>query len=710
MILDNLNKKYFDREFSQEKKCFNLAQIAVMVVYALLVYESLLLRYNYKCLMIVSIGWLVTYGFFYVGKITERYVATAIIIAAILNLFVLPGVYVINKKVISGVMISFMFGMLYCVISLTGVIMFIALFISLASFVSAVIYVGSRYQGYLSYTIATTGLTAFEQISTTVITGLLCGICVKKLMNIYNEEQDKASETVKRSELSSDSKDTFLANMSHEIRTPMNAILGTSQLLLESDLEDEQDKVLNILNATNALLSSINDMLDITRIETGVITIEEEEYDFADMLTDIINMISIRVMDRNIEFVVNVDADIPRKLYGDGKRIRQIFINILNNAVKYTKDGTITLTVRREVYLEDEILITATVKDTGVGIKDADKERLFVEFERLDTVNDGLENVEGTGLGLSICKEILKTMGGDISFDSVYGEGTEFYFRVPQKLLKSGDEIVEVENIGVRRPEFENFKVLLFEKTEECDNTIASALDSMGIESESAFGVEMFRSMLMRNSYSHAIVDRANYLAMEDFLRNHLHKTKLIVVTDINKTEIKGCPGAVLIRPIYTANLSDYFAGKRHSLIRRINVRGNFIAPSAKVMTVDDNITNLHVVESILSKYQMKVYTASGGKEALLKLEQEEVDLIFLDYMMPGMDGVDTLKRIREIDADWAKKVPIVCLTANAVGGVREMLLSEGFDDYISKPIEMSKLERTIIKFLPESYIESISE
>lgn len=692
-------------EFSQEKKCFNLASIAVLILYAYFSFVSVLFRSDSVVVALLLLSGAFSYALFYIGTITENYTIVSVVTAVLLNIIVIPISYISNKELFSSITIMYVFGMLYVVIAMVGTLMCIMLILTFVTALSSMVYLYNNY-GVGQYNNGNLNSIFFiNTLLTLVVVGNIAGFCVRKLMVIYEQEQIKATYIVKNSEFMSDSKDTFLSNMSHEIRTPMNAILGTSQLLLENDLdEDARDKVLNILNATNALLSSINDMLDITHIETGIITVEEEEYDFGEMLSDIINMISVRVMDRNIEFVVQTDANIPKLLYGDGKRIRQLFINLLNNAVKYTKEGSITLSVKRQDISEEEMMLVASIKDTGVGIKEVDKNKLFDEFKRLDISTTGLGNVEGTGLGLFICKEITKAMNGSIEFDSTYGEGTEFSFEVPQKLIKGTENIVTADE------RYKDYKVLLFEKSEKCDEAISNGLESLGIVVDSAFGTEMFRSMFMAGDYTHIILDRKNYETLQEFLSTRLKDTKLLIVTDINQTDASGIPGAILVRPVYAHNLNDYFSGKRHSQIRRINVRGNFIAPDATVMTVDDNLTNLQVVEKILSKYKMKVLTASGGREALLKLENEKVDMIFLDYMMPDMDGVDTLKNIRAMKEEWTDTVPIVALTANAVGGVREMLLSEGFDDYISKPIEISKLERSILKFLPEDYIKISDE
>lgn len=701
-MYEELYQKYFHKDFSAGKRCFFLAGFSSVAMVITMMITSVVLRAGFTTVFFQFLALILLVVNVYFGQQSERYVLCSAFLGFFVNLVYLPSMYVFRNELICGIIVYSIFGTLLCAIAMEGVAMLVSIITVLCfyAFCFYYVYINNDPLAYLS--ISSVKLLIEMEIAT-VFCGLVGGFCMKKKVEFYSQETEKAKNKMAEAENTSEAKNIFLSNISHEIRTPMNAILGTSQLLLGADISDmAKDKVMNILNACNALLSTVNDLLDFSRIESGDITIEEEEYNLEELLSDIINMISIRVMDRQIEFLVDIKPEVPDLLYGDSKRLRQIFINILNNSVKYTKEGYIYLMVDAETIAPNKINLKVAVRDTGIGIKPEDKDRIFRDFERIDTKDSGLDGVEGTGLGLSICKSIVTAMNGDISFESTYGVGTEFRFSVPQIIVGYEDEFADVDKSQIR--------VLVFEKNEECDKRLTDALDQCGVAVDSAIGAVMFRSSFMSGKYTHVFIDRNNYRDLKSFLGSHLGDAKLTVVTDINQTNVDGYQGTILVRPAHYKNVSAVIAGKSHNSIRKMSISGEFICPNARIMVVDDNLTNLQVVESILTKYQIQVFTASGGRECLYKLESEQVDLIFLDYMMPEMDGIDTLKAIRAVDKKWMTKVPIVALTANTVGGVREMLLSEGFDEYLSKPLEIDKLEKCLKIFLEDEMIKPVVE
>ena len=390
----------------------------------------------------------------------------------------------------------------------------------------------------------------------------------------------------KQAEKANQAKSIFLANISHEIRTPLNAVLGMTELILNKNINEEvRDDALSIKSAGNTLLKLIDDILDLSKIESGKLMIHESKYQLMDVLNDVIRMTNVKLKDKPVSLHTNISKDIPLNVYGDETRIRQILLNILYNATKFTNHGEITFTVN-STYEKNHVNLEFIIKDTGCGIDKEDISKIFKSFER--SKNAITNGVEGTGLGLAISKKIIETMGGTISVDSMYGVGSTFTIILPQKLYKKQEAL-------------------------ETSSTINSE------------------------------------------------------------------------NPI------------------------SFFANAAQVLIVDDNALNLKVVSNLLKQFKINVVQAFSGEECLSILENKRFDIIFLDYMMPVLDGSETLQRIRQLDGCSPEELPVIVLTANAIAGVREQLLSEGFSDYLSKPINLHDLSSMLKKWLPANNLQDIT-
>ncbi len=405
---------------------------------------------------------------------------------------------------------------------------------------------------------------------------------INTVNNILNMEKEKQEALI-----SNETKGKFLANMSHEIRTPINAVLGMDAMILrESKEEGIRDYALNIQNAGQTLLSLVNDILDFSKIESGKMEIIPVEYDLSSLIHDVVNMIMMRAEDKGLHMDLSVDSSLPFKLFGDEVRIRQILTNLLTNAVKYTKEGSIGLCVRGE-QSEDEIVLHFDIEDTGIGIKPEDIRKLFVRFERIEEERN--RDIEGTGLGMNITMQLLKLMGSDLKVESEYGVGSKFSFELRQKIISKepiGDLEARIKNLATQ--------------------------------------------------YTYDAV---------------------------------------------------------------------FVAPDAKLLVVDDNAMNRKVFRNLLKQTKVWVDETESGMECLELVKQGHYDMIFLDHMMPGMDGVETLHRMKKLSDYPCKDTPVIALTANAIQGAAEMYLKEGFDDFLSKPIQPEKLEKMIWEWLPKELI-----
>ncbi len=410
-----------------------------------------------------------------------------------------------------------------------------------------------------------------------------------------NEELAEANT---RLESASAAKSSFLANMSHEIRTPINAVLGMDEMILR-ECKDKQilEYANDIDSAGHQLLSLVNDILDFSKIESGKMELHPVEYELFSVMNDCYNMIFMRAKRKELEFIVENDPEIPAFLYGDEVRIRQVIMNLLTNAVKYTKDGSVRLIFNYEKIDDDNIKLIVSVKDTGIGISGENQKYLFDSFKRVDEKAN--RNIEGTGLGLSITRKFTEMMGGTVGVESVLYEGSTFTVQIPQK-----------------------------------------------------------------------IADRAT---VGPFAERLNHKSAQ-AEEDADKA-------------------------------REEEKKDRFTAPRARILVVDDVKMNLNVVRLLLKNTGMQIDLASSGEECLKYTLVKRYDIILMDHMMPIMDGIEALHKIREQADGLNTDTPVVALTANALVGAQEMYLDEGFVSYISKPVKSIDLEAALVKLLPKDKI-----
>ena len=409
---------------------------------------------------------------------------------------------------------------------------------------------------------------------------LLVGSAIHTVQYLFAIEKEKQA-----AEIANESKSRFLAHMSHEIRTPINAVLGMDEMILRESKElSVREYALDIQNAGKSLLALINDILDISKIDSGKLEIIPVEYDVSSMIHDTVNMIYQKAISKELSVEIHVDENLPSRLRGDDVRIRQVLLNILNNAVKYTEHGSITLSVDGEKK-DQKLIMHFAVKDTGIGIKEEDMPKLFEEFQRIE--ENRHHNVEGTGLGMSITVQLLKLMGSHIEMTSTYGEGSCFFFDLEQEIM---------------------------------DETPVGKLSERIKQQE----------------------------------QEYIHET-------------------------------------------------TFTAPDADILVVDDNAVNRKVLRNLLKDTRMRIDEADSGEECLKKVVNKKYDLIFMDHMMPGMDGIETLHAFPQQEGNLNLETPVIALTANAVTGAKEMFLENGFNDFFSKPIVYHKLEKSIKKYLPKN-------
>ena len=497
-------------------------------------------------------------------------------------------------------------------------------------------------------------------------------------------------------EKSSRAKNDFLAKMSHEIRTPMNAIIGMTELALREDVPNAaREHIITVKQAGVNLLSIVNDILDFSKIESGNMQIVPVEYHLSSLLNDVINIIKMRAVDSLIRFVANIDSNLPCALLGDETRIRQILINILGNAVKYTEKGFVSLIIYGEPMDGKTINLAMEIKDSGRGIKQEDLDNLFSEYAQFDAeLNRG---IEGVGLGLTITYGLVKAMGGDINVESEYGKGTSFTVKIPQKIQKH-EKLAAVVNSGEKT-------AILYERREIYAGSILYTINNLGVRCRLVSNDKKFVEMLKNDSYSFIFISYTLFEKNKTNILKYGENSQIVLLAEFGESIPVG-NWDVLSMPAHAISIANVFNGVSDSFSYNANeeLTLRFTAPEAKVLIVDDIKTNLKVANGILIPYRMEVDLCGSGADAIEAVTSKRYDVIFMDHRMPVMDGVEATERIRNLgDEDpYFRKVPIIALTADAISGMREMFLQSGFDDYLSKPIDTVKLNTILEKWIPK--------
>lgn len=487
-------------------------------------------------------------------------------------------------------------------------------------------------------------------------------------------------------------KTRFFANMSHEIRTPMNAIVGLSEILLRSELtQGQKEYVRNILGSSRGLLTIINDILDISKIESGNFAIQEDKYDVGSLLYEIATMAVVQIGAKPVEFQTEVDGNLPACLIGDKTRVKQILVNIIGNAVKFTERGYIRLSIT-SASVKEQTALKMVVEDTGEGIRKQDLSRLFVSFNQVNTHHS--HSREGTGLGLAISRSLSQMMGGDVTVESEYGKGSAFTITLLQG--REGDEKLQKSVCA------EDVSVLVFDESETMEEYYRSCMAGMKVRGRVCRDVRELKAC--PGSCTHILGSESILKTLDPGLWGDTCLITLLGQRDLSGYLERPDPMSVFA-PLFSVELPARLNNLPMEHVVRDDTWGQGESdmapmPDARILVVDDNELNLEIASAMMEVYEMKVDCVLSGQEAVEAVKNINYDLIFMDHMMPVMDGVETLKKIRSLPGERFKNLPIVALTANATNDARAMFLEEGFNGFLAKPLEIPELNRVLERWL----------
>ncbi|MCI9080192.1 MAG: response regulator [Lachnospiraceae bacterium] len=511
------------------------------------------------------------------------------------------------------------------------------------------------------------------------------------------EVNEKEIEARRAAEEANRAKSTFLANMSHEIRTPMNAICGMADMLERSSIPPhEMEYVQTIQVAARNLLGIINNILDFSKIDAGKLDLCNVNYRLDEMLRGVENIIASRVYGKNIDFEIDIKPGIPIYLDGDKTKIHQVLINILGNAAKFTERGKIKLYTGWEQLSGGKVKLIFEVTDTGIGIKEEDLPKLFNQFSQVDTIRNC--NIKGTGLGLALSRGIAEHMGGDITVTSEYGKGSTFIVTIIQGIVKQPDSVPQT---------LDSYIVLVYEEDYNDRQHLSHILDEMGVKNEFIESADRINSSMFDHYSQEKKIFLYNYEQMQISDIKLPADVNVVALLEYFAVIKKGdLVYNYIKKPFDIFKVYDALFNNKPLYYKKWG-KNNIVVNNAHVAVVDDNRVNLKVAVTQLKEWNIFAETFTSGQGLLKALEKgREYDIIFMDHIMPGMDGIETTINIRSMEGEYFKKVPVIALTANAVDGVMDEYKKAGMDSCLFKPFSLGQIEEKLAEFLPEEKVK----
>lgn len=556
----------------------------------------------------------------------------------------------------------------------------------------------------------TSGMSVSDMVSLVLGIVLMTGtvLIARYKINMRKEARKNYVRAFTELETAERQNAVFLSNVSHELRTPINMVLGISEVILEKQICPEiRSDMHSIQMAGKRLSSQINNMLDYTEILEGTLTPAREEYMITSVLNDVLTMVAMKTSGNQLEMVFDIDPRIPAVLIGDAEKISHVLKILLENSVKFTETGGIGICIefRRESY---GINLVIDICDTGIGMTDSQLTQVYDEFYQADSGSRRFGG--GLGLGIPIARGLLHSMGGFLYFESEHQGGLQAHITIPQEVADDTPSltVANAEQLCIAcyfRPE----RYACEEVRKYYDRLILHLVEGLGLEGYQAHNFEGLLKLQRSHALTHVFVAQSEYEENCSYYEELADKLRVVVIAEREFLLNKESKMLVIRKPFFALSVVNLLNGEVSANgFEEAQVAGRrpFSCVGVRVLSVDDEEMNLVVAKGVLGSYGIEVDTCLSGKEAVERLKNTSYDAVFLDHMMPGFDGVETLRRIREINGGIYKELPVVALTANTISGAREMFRNEGFTEFIPKPIERAVLERVLRRILPEHCIQ----
>ncbi len=690
------NDFYYDESIELEKRLLKLLGIYSIAAVIFAVPCFVIAKYDMSAYVIAVVSLLLLLAIYGLSWLQKDVKLISLVFCSVLNIVVIPLFFMYAGGINGGIEFLFLCGMVNGIFLLEGIVRIISESVYIIWYISLILYTG--FNPEVVHNIPQGFGTVFSMAMCIIFSTMIFLLIMDYERYLLQSKRRNVEESVKQSTLSAETKSRFLSNVSHELRTPMNAVIGMSGIIQNSDVDGElTEEISIIMHNARDLLSTINSILDYSRLESDKLTLSYDQFEFDTMMREIVSEASIRSEEKGIDLFIDIDPDSPNVLYGDHIQLEMILQDLIHDAIDSVSDGRVHLRIQG-AFSKDKsrARFTAEISDTGAGISDEDLKRIYSSYETYDSRQDS--RIKRLGLKYSVFRGILKLMNGDFEIRSLQDVGTTVIVSF---------EVFTVERIVLADKAFTvGSRVLLYAYGEKGSMYLEKSFAPFGVLLDVAYSPDVFAKLYSEGVYRYIFLSEEGYIDVADNIKEQ-DKEKVFVITDRMGTPADFDNMKIVRRPLSSLNLSDIFFERWEEMdYTGVKIGDRFIAPDAKVLVVDDNMVNLKVAESLLLKYKVIVRLCENGPAAIEMMKSEGFDIVLMDQVMPGMDGFETMRLIRSsLVIRGARRMPIVCMTADSGGDIREKVLSGGFNDYLAKPVKEKELERVLLDYLPDDKI-----